>query len=156
MRIHPRRRKWPTLAAACLAAGGCAMSGNENTPDQNRSTALESVTGTTWEWTGTRTPNREIAVTTPKHYTVRFKDNGEAQIRFDCNHGGGLYDMAEGRLAFGPLTYTRIKCGEGSQSISYRHQLGAVESFFTERGELYLELPNDAGTMRFRRAGEGG
>ena len=30
--------------------------------------------------------------------------------------------------------------------------LQRIASFFIERGELYLELPVDSGTMRFRQA----
>lgn len=136
------------LVTTCLAAA-CAMADQ----DSGRSTAAESLQGVTWEWTETATPDRRIRVAAPDRYTVRFKGDGEAQIRYDCNHGGGMYELDKGQLSFGPLTYTRIRCGEGSWSFLYRQQLGAVRSFFTENGDLYLELPEGTGTMRFRRAG---
>lgn len=135
------------LAIFCLVAG-CS------TPDDagQRSVDTKRVTGVTWEWTGTKVPDRQIDVSRPDRYTIRLKQDGEARIRYDCNHGGAMFEIAEGKLSFGPLTFTRIKCGEGSQSISYRQQLTLVESFFTRDGDLYLNLPRASATMRFRKA----
>lgn len=149
MRFHINPVPGIVLAAVACLASACAPT----TGGEGRSIAADSLQGITWEWTGTATPERLIEVPEPDRYTIRFKDDGEARIRYDCNHGGALYEVAEGRLSFGPLTFTRIKCGEGSYSITYRQQLEVVTSFFTEKGHLYLQLPEESGTMRFRRTG---
>lgn len=117
----------------------------------DKSTAAEDITGTTWEWTQTSTPTDRIEVSDPRRYTIRLKQNGEARIRYDCNHGGSLYEISEARLSLVPLTYTRVPCHEGSRYIMYRRQLAAVTTFYIEDGFLFLGFPNDAGTMRFRR-----
>lgn len=138
-----------SVAAVFMTATGCSMPVPEA---GDRSTDKEAVLGVTWEWAETITPAERIEVATPNRYTIRLKRNGEAQIRYDCNHGGSLYDISDGTLSFGPLTATRIPCPAGSQASAYMHQLAAVNAFFTENGFLYLELPADGGTMRFRKA----
>ena len=149
MNENPNR--WPCLLSVMaffLATIGCA------TPKQVsdlRSTDQQSIIGVTWEWTETITPHGRIEVSEPDRYTIRLKDNGEARIRYDCNHGGSLYKISNDSLSFGPLTATRIPCPKGSQGPVYMGQLAAVVAFFTENGFLYLELIADSGTMRFRR-----
>jgi len=152
---HPRRRAagiMAALATVLVAAPGCSMTPSATAPGQAQ---RDSVTGITWEWTETTTPADLIEVARPARYTLRFKENGEAQIRYDCNHGGGLYQMAGGELSFGPLTATRIPCGENSQSFAYQQQLQIVSSYYTEGGELFLELQQEGVTMRFRKANGG-
>lgn len=143
------RSRLGALITACAVLIGCAT----QEPD-TRATAVpgETLIGPTWEWVETTTPDGRIAAPRPHRYTVRLKDNGEAQLRFDCNHGGSYYRIADGSLSFGPLTATRIPCPEGSRGAVFMEQIDAVEGFFTEQGLLYLELPDNTGTMRFRRA----
>jgi heat shock protein HslJ len=45
-----------------------------------------------------------------------------------------------------------MACPPDTQDASFMRDLQRVASFFIERGELYLELPVDSGTMRFRQA----
>ena len=67
--------------------------------------------------------------------------------------GGGSFRISEpGRIAFGPLATTMMACPPGSQAHRFGKDLGQVGSFFVENGMLYLELPVDSGTMRFRAA----
>jgi len=145
--------KHPTILIAALAvaviASGCALV-DENAP-KNDTGALKGVT---WEWMETRTPAGLITVHRPTRYTIKLKENGEAQIRYDCNHGGGMYEMSGNELTFGPLIATRVFCGEESQGFSYRQQLQIVKSFYREEGSLFFELQDQGVTMRFRRAGD--
>lgn len=144
-----RRLLHASVLSSFLAAAGCASP----VADENvRATSGASVVGHTWEWLDTDTPDGRIDVARPDRYTMRLKRNGEAQLRFDCNHGGSFYEISDGALSFGPLTATRIPCREGSRGPVYMKQLGAVHGFFTQNGFLYLELPDGSGTMRFRRA----
>jgi heat shock protein HslJ len=90
-----------------------------------------------------------IAVADPGRYTVHFGEGGEAAIRFDCNRGGGNYEMARGSIRFGNLYSTRMACLPGSQDTVFMRQLEAARLFFVEGGMLYLDLFADSGTMRF-------
>ena len=67
-----------------------------------------------------------------------------------CNRGGGDYRISTGKLSFGPLLSTRMACPEDSLDGPFMRDLQRVVSFFVENGMLYLELPMDSGTMKFR------
>ena len=108
--------------------------------------------GKTWQWVSTTTPAEKITVPDPGRYTIRFTADGNLQARFDCNRGGGSYTISKGRIAFGPMMSTRMACPPDSQDGPFMRDLHRVTSFFVEKGTLYLELPYDSGTMRFREA----
>lgn len=55
------------------------------------------------------------------------------------------------RLAFKPIALTRAMCPEGSLSDRFAKEVGRATSYFLKDGDLYLELPIDSGTLRFRR-----
>lgn len=122
----------------------------ESMPERSREPA--DVVGVTWEWVGTVTPVERIDVPEPGNYTVHLEPGGAARARFDCNRGTGSYEIGTGTIAFGPLAATRMACPEGSLDGRFMKDLGQVSSYFVEGGELYMELPVDSGTLRFRRA----
>ncbi len=78
--------------------------------------------------------------------------DGKARIQFDCNRGGGDNKIVDSQLSFGPLISTRMACPPDSLDAPFIRDLQRVASFFVQEGVLYLELPYDSGTMRFRRA----
>ena len=114
----------------------------------------QAVLEKTWQWEATVTPVEKIEVDNPENYTLRLGADGRAQIRFDCNHGGGAFEVSPGKLAFGPLMSTRMACPPGSLDAIYSRDLQRVVSFFVKDSRLYLELPYDSGTMQFRPADE--
>jgi len=131
---------------------GCASTGA--LPDENtHSTDPQSVLNKTWQWVSTITPVEKIAVYNPERYTIILTDEGKLQARFDCNRGGGEFKISPGKLSFGPLMSTRMACPEDSLDGAFMRDLQRVVSFFVETGMLYLELPYDSGTMKFRREG---
>jgi len=138
----------PGLVAMVMAA--CAASGQ--TASSVRSTEPQAVMGKTWQWVGTLSPVEKLSVPEPERYTILLKDAGKVEARFDCNRGGGSYEIGPGKLTFGPLLSTRMACPEDALDGPFMRDLGRVSSFFVEEGELYLELPLDSGTMRFRQA----
>jgi len=129
---------------------GCAASVPSGS--KIRSTDPQLVLGKTWQWEATLTPVEKIMVANPERYTILLKADGKAQVRFDCNRGGGDYKSSEGKLSFGPLMSTRMACPPDTQDAPFMRDLQRVVSFFVEGGNLYLELPYDSGTMRFRPA----
>lgn len=104
----------------------------------------------TWQWESTLSFVEKIAVPNPERYTILLTADGKAKIRFDCNRGGGDYKISDGKLSFGPLLSTRMACPPGSLDGPFIRDLQRVASFFIENGNLYLELPFDSGTMKFR------
>ena len=112
----------------------------------------QSVLNKTWQWESTTTPVEKITVPNPERYTILLTDEGKVQARFDCNRGGGNYKISEGKLSFGPLISTRMACPPDSLDNKLMKDLQRVSSFFLQDGNLYLELPLDSGTMRFRPA----
>ena len=121
--------------------------------DQNtRSTDPPTVLNKTWQWVSTITPVEKITVTDPECYTIMLTDDGKLQARFDCNRGGGEFKISHGKLSFGPLMSTRMACPPDTMEGPFMRDLQRVASFFLQDGLLYLELPYDSGTMKFRQA----
>lgn len=153
--IHRRRKNGSIrlLSFACCdeIVGACATSGGKPDPAA-RSTDPQMVLNQTWQWVSTITPVEKITVPNPERYTILLTDEGKVQARFDCNRGGGNYKISEGKLSFGPLISTRMACPPDSLDNKLMKDLQRVSSFFLQDGNLYLELPLDSGTMRFRPA----
>jgi heat shock protein HslJ len=120
---------------------------------RKRSTDPQTVLGKTWQWESTITPVEKITVPAPERYTIILQTDGRAQIRFDCNRGGGEFKISPGKLSFGPLLSTRMACPPDSLDSAFMRDLQRVVSFFADNGLLYLELPYDSGTMKFRSEG---
>lgn len=110
----------------------------------------QTILDQTWQWESTTNPIEKIAVADPEQYTILLDADGRAQIRIDCNRGGGTFKISPGKLSFGPLMSTRMACPPGSLDNVYMRDLQRVVSFFVSDGRLYLELPYDSGTMKFR------
>jgi heat shock protein HslJ len=108
------------------------------------------VLNKTWQWESTITPIEKIAVLNPERYTILLTAGGKAKVRLDCNRGGGDYKISKGKFSFGPLLSTRMACPPDTLDRSFMRDLQRVTSFFVENGNLYLELPLDSGTMKFR------
>lgn len=139
-----------SYASIGLIAVGCATAGQ--TGSAARSKDPESVLSKTWQWEATVTPVEKITVSTPERYTITLMPDGKVQARLDCNRGGGSYEIAAGRLSFGPLLSTRMACPADSLDGPFMRDLQRVVLFFVQGGHLYLDLPYDSGTMRFRPA----
>jgi len=127
-------------------------SGTRLFPEAERSTDSRQVLNKTWQWELTITPVEKIDVPNPERYTILLTAEGKVQARFDCNRGGGNYEISEGKLSFGPLMSTRMACPPDTLDAPFMRDLQRVASFFVENGNLYLELPFDSGTMKFRSA----
>jgi heat shock protein HslJ len=147
------------LVVVAPAAPGSAQQQESAAPGRHgakeveaRSTDPRSILNRTWQWESTMTPVERISVPDPQRYTVLLTEDGKLQARFDCNRGGGNYEISEGRLSFGPLVSTRMACPPDSLDGPFMRDLQRVVSFFIQDGCLYLELPADRGTMRFRQA----
>lgn len=118
-----------------------------------RSTDPRLVLNKIWQWESTITPVEKITVPTPERYTISLRSDGKAQVRFDCNRGGGQFEISPAKLSFGPLVSSRMACPADSLDRPFMRDLQRVVSFFVENDTLYLELAYDSGTMKFQREG---
>jgi len=105
----------------------------------------------TWQWESTQTVVEKISPKDPSRYTIRLKGEDRLQARFDCNSGGGSYQISAGKLSFGPMFATRMACAPESLDMQFMRDLGRVDSFYVEGDRLYLQLNENGGRMRFRQ-----
>jgi len=138
------------MGAIAAAMSVTACSGAPAAVEGPVPTAQAGIVGVTWEWVATVTPVERIDVADPSRYTLLLEPDGRAQVLFDCNQGGGDYELSPGRLSFGPLVSTMMACPPDTQDAEFTRDLQRVSSYFVRAGELYLELPYDSGTMHFR------
>ncbi len=156
-------RQPPMVVRVALIAGvlaGCAQTGAPRVPPAAQPSFVAApdsvmppdVAGVAWQWVSLTTPVDSVTVDAPERYTVRFDTAGRIAVRADCNRGSAPYAVtADRRLTFGPLALTKVACPPGSLSNRYARDLGRATRYFLKGGDLYLDLPVDSGTMRFRR-----
>ena len=140
---------------------GCAPQAPPATPQPTPSvpspaptdTALPSdVLDVTWEWESLVTPVENVKPDRPELYTLRFEPAGRVTVRADCNRGSGPYTVsADRRVMLGAMALTRAACPPGSLSDRFVRDVGRVSSYFVRDGALFLEMPVDSGTLRFRK-----
>ena len=135
------------LIASGIFLIGCATISSNTQSEQNYDP--QTILDKQWQWESTITPLEQITVATPKNYTILLKADNKVQVRFDCNRGGGSFEISLGKLSFGPIMSTRAACPPGSLDFRFAKDLQRVVSFFTRNNNLYLELPYDSGTMKF-------
>lgn len=112
------------------------------------------VVEVTWEWESLVTPVETVKPDRPDRYTVRFERTGRVSVRADCNRGGGPYTVTnDRRISVGPIALTRVGCPPGSLGDRFARDVGRVSSYFVRDARLFLEMPVDSGTLRFRKQG---
>lgn len=128
------------MLAGCAAAFSVPATGT---------TDPGAVLDRTWQWETTQTADEKISPENPERYTIRLTGENRLQARFDCNSGGGSYQISAGKLSFGPMLSTRMACAPDSLDFQFMRDLGRVDTFYVD-GQLYLRLKGDGGNMRFR------
>ncbi len=105
----------------------------------------------TWYWV--KTVYNDDTVHTPVKpdvFSLTFTQDGRLMVTTDCNTMRGSYRVDEHRIQFEQMLSTRMFC-EGSQEQQFSKMLEGVNSyFFTNRGQLVLEIKYDSGSMIFR------
>jgi para-nitrobenzyl esterase len=108
--------------------------------------------GTAWRWVGVTSPPESFTVDQPDRYTLSFIEGDKVALRADCNRGiGSVASSSPGALAIGPLAMTRARCPPGSLSDRFARDVSRAIRFLIRGDELQLELPADAGVLRFVR-----
>lgn len=139
-----------TIIALSILMTACA---SKPAPLPARSLDPTSITGTLWHWEETTAAGEKTASPAPERYTLLLLPDGRANARFDCNRGGGSFRISEpGRISFGTFATTMMACPAGSLDRRFAQDLGKASGYYVEKDRLYLELPAEGGTMRFRHA----
>ncbi len=107
--------------------------------------------GPVWQWIHTRY-NDDSMLTRPDDaagYTLQLRLDGTANIRGDCNRGGGTFTMNGTKLSI-TITHTTIAaCPEGSLEGPFIRDLNRAVGFLLKNDRLFLDLKFDSGTMEF-------
>jgi para-nitrobenzyl esterase len=112
------------------------------------------LAGTIWRWVSLTTPEETLTIAEPERYILRFADGDRVFLRADCNRGAGSVAFPEpGAIRFGALAITRAMCPTGSLGDRFAREVVRAGRWAIQRcgGELRLELPGDAGVLRFAR-----
>ena len=113
----------------------------------------EVLPGTSWAWNGSCYNNdTEVRPEESNHFKINFKTDGSVQLQADCNTVHGSYH-ADGKsisITLGPSTM--MACGPKSLDHQFLKDLQGVATWFLKRGDLYLDIKSDTGTMDFYRS----
>ena len=106
---------------------------------------------TTWYWVTTVYNDGTVHTPVkPDVFSLTFGDDGNVNVTTDCNNLRGNVVVDENRIQFGQMMSTRMYC-EDSQEQLFSKMLDNISSyFFTDRGQLVLEIKFDSGSMIFR------
>ena len=108
--------------------------------------------GPVWQWTGTLyNDGKKIVPSGSKDYTIQLLEDGNVNVKADCNLKGGTYSIQESRLSIKITHSTMAACPEGSLEDQFVRDLTAGVSYFLRDGDLYIDLKFDSGTMKFQR-----
>jgi heat shock protein HslJ len=110
----------------------------------------EVLTGTNWAWGESRyNNNTEVRPPESSSFRITFKPEGSLLIQADCNTIHGSY-RASGKsilITLGPSTMAA--CAPDSPDQQFLRDLEGAAVWFLKKGDLYLDLKADAGTMDF-------
>lgn len=145
-----RSRRPPEAEQTVGAVSGPVLDTAEPTaPD---ATLPPDVVEATWEWVSFTTPVEQLQIDGPARYTIRFGTDGRVAVKADCNRGTAGYSVTAARqITFEPMALMRAACAPGSLSDRFAKEVGRSTSYFIRDGDLFLSLPVDSGTLRFRR-----
>jgi heat shock protein HslJ len=106
-----------------------------------------------WQWVGFVSASGTMVVDHPDRYTLTFPDSAHIALQADCNRAaGGVAVGEDGKIKISPLAMTRAMCPEGSLSDRFAHDVGRATAWSKWDEELLLDMPANAGTLRFVRA----
>ncbi len=133
-----------------LAAEFVAVDDVEALPVVVGPTKLETLQLVTWQWISLAEPAGLTAVETPESYTIKFSEDGTAAIKADCNNVSAAYTADEDLITVELGISTMAACGADSLDQLFLASLGQAAVYRYEEGDLFLDLDEGAGIMRFK------
>jgi heat shock protein HslJ len=92
----------------------------------------------------------------PEKFSLRFAANGRAHWQIDCNRGSATWkaepslEASSGKLIFGPLALTKMRCPPGSPDQKIINSMPHVRSYLLKEGKLFLSLKADGGIYEWQ------
>jgi heat shock protein HslJ len=113
-------------------------------------TKLETLQLVTWDWFALAEPAGMTAVEDSGRYTIPFDDEGMAEIKADCNNVTAEYTADEDSISIELGISTMAACPPDSLDQLFLASLGQAAIYRYEDGNLFLDLDEGAGIMRFK------
>ncbi len=112
--------------------------------------AAPDLSGTVWQWQQTlMNDDAKFMPDKPFNYTVQFIAGGTVAVQADCNRVRGTYTVDGNAITIALGPSTRAACPHDSLGDRFAGQLVGAAIYFFRRGDLYVDLRYDSGTMRF-------
>jgi heat shock protein HslJ len=105
-----------------------------------------------WQWQAQLASTEPLVVDQPDRYTLDIQAGGKALVRADCNRGSASYKMEGRTILFKLGAFTRAACPSGSHAEHFLKMLESVVSQRARGDTLFLDLPAEAGSLKFVRA----
>jgi|GEM_PF-2746856 len=119
-------------------------------PPAADNSAVDMLTGTTWQWVRLTDPMQQVDIEQPQNHTLTFLPDGTIQIQADCNRATAAYSAgADGSLAVQPGISTLAACPAGSRGEELVQKLGFAAGYFFQDGHLFIDMMADGGTLEF-------
>ena len=105
-----------------------------------------------WAWSGSQYNNDSAIVAKDgRSYTLEFLQGGSLRIQADCNKVGGSYQVKGKSLTIKTGPSTMMACAPDTQDAQFLRDLTGVAGWFLKKGDLYLDMKVDTGTLTFYR-----
>jgi heat shock protein HslJ len=105
-----------------------------------------------WRWEGLVSSATRLDIDQPERYTLDLQSGGKALVRADCNRGQASYKVDGRAIAIRVSNMTKTVCTAGSLSERFIKSLESAVGQRLRGDTLFIDLPADAGTMKFVRA----
>ncbi len=134
-----------------IIAAGCAAGPSPSAESGAGPGSAAKITGLTWQWEGTRYSNDTEAVPPDStNYNLMLNPDGTISVKADCNMAGGTWEAEGSRITITVTHSTMAMCPPESLDTVFLKELGQAAIYFLRDQNLYLDLPYDTGTMKFK------
>jgi heat shock protein HslJ len=145
---RPMPHRLAAAAATTLMLGGC-MTLPLTHPLIGNDWHLVSIEAS--GSTSTLTPELQA------RHTLALRDEGEAQVRLDCNRGRTTWTAGQpmnraSTITFGPVASTRMLCPQPSYGEQFAAALGAAQRFTRSPDGRELVIEGPGGRLTFTAA----
>lgn len=118
--------------------------------ESSAAASTPQLVGPVWAWGQSEmSDNTFWEPADPASYTVQFSADEWVSIQADCNQVGGSYTVDGSSLAITLGPSTMAACGPGSIADQFLAQLAVAASYYFQEGDLFIDVQDAAGRMRF-------
>jgi len=116
---------------------------------ENNAVSPSDIVGETWRLASLQEGgSAPVIIEDSARYSLRLAEDGRLAVMSDCNSCGGSYSLTGSSIDLGPLTCTKVFCGDQSLDSRFTAALEAAQTVAPDDGELTIQ-GGDV-TLRFR------